>query len=239
MAPMIKASFEAISDSLGVQFDAMLSLLDTDEAADLTAAAVNNLNRVDALADKRAQATLLEPFLNLSEASPIVTAGTMYSAMLQRLQSNTGPFQTYLVTNGIKVSRAFADLCLAAGVNVPASQIFDQTPVILASATITGASAATFSAQSAINTALAGPLPCNVKITTIIGDAVVAHLTMKKLDNTTEVVDVSITSAAAVNALFAVGDSDDLYVDCTAITVTGGTSGAFQVVTITPRTPAP
>lgn len=243
MGQLTKTNFEAITDSLGEQYALLVAVKESTEIDDLTTGATGNLNRVDALSDKRAQADLLASFLDVTDA---ITNGTylaprlVYTNALARLQRNVGNFTTYMQAQSAKVSRNFASLCAACGITINPSYIFEAADVTVATVTVTAANTGTFGAASALDPAVTGPVRMVAKVTSNVTVGFTLNCTMKKANAQTEVKAVVIPASSTVGAEVNVGSGTDVYVDCTAIAVVGGGSadGAVGIVAEPLRTPA-
>jgi hypothetical protein len=245
------ARFTAQTDRFGKIYDNLLAFVSGTEGTNVATGLTNAVSdiqsydddpdlQVDLLADTRAVAKAL------------ASGGAAYTALVAQLRSLLTAVQRQIGANGgtsidrfctdnaVRVSSSFRDLCAALGVTVSAANVFKATKQTLATETVTGAGAGTFSGTGSLDTSLYGPLACEVECLTAIGvTPIVATLTMVKADATTQAKTVTLTASSLINSLFAVGTSTDLYVDCSAVTFTGGTAAEqFRVQTKILRSPS-
>lgn len=235
MAVISSANLLPILDSLGLAYNELTANIKTSTpATNIQTSATNNINRVLALTDIQ-QAAELAPGVQAYQAAaadPSAAVASIFSTIINGIQKHTGGLNAFLAANSARVTLSFANLfraIMGSGALTPAN-VFQDTVVELADFTVTGATTGTFTAQSSLDTTKVGGSQCEVEITTDIGaGALTATLTMVKADGTTENQVVNITSGATATTKFDVGTAANIYTDCSAVAITGGTSGAFKV----------
>lgn len=169
------------------------------------------------------------------------------SNFLKRLNAHVGGIDAFLTTNTARVHPYFARVCDQVGISISAANIFPPDKsvtepaddalmniidysVIASSVAITGATTLTFVSGTAISTTYFGKANFIVYCETAITTETTLVLTMTKIDGTSENKTVIVTQGLADRS-FDVGTHDsDMYIDCTAATCTGGTSGNEMTV---------
>lgn len=240
------AALLPVLDSLGEQYNALLSIADSAEAADLQTGAEANVTRALAFTDLQVAAALSQSIYdaNVAADTPYKSPADMFQGMLTAISRHLSPatINQFLIDNSAKVSRSLATLWRSFGnVNVitPANT-FEDTVVTLATFTVTGAGTGTFVGTGGpLDMTLVAPAILEVEVTTDIGAVGVASFTCQKSDGTTEVKTVNFTTADDVGDKQDIGNgTTDVYKDVTLITITGCTSGAFKVQNKLPRVPS-
>jgi hypothetical protein len=206
--------------------------------------AANNVATLIAIADDDVQADLVAAF---RARAANVLAGVLYGALgganVQRVlnahfgaSGGGGSLNAFLTTSDKRVHPNLRKI----GMQIDSVNAFCPTAVDpVAGFAVSGSGAGTFTAGSDIDTSLYGKAKMVVHTTTAIGaSTITATLTMKKIDGTTTSKVVTIPNGTAINTDIAIGTpGTDLYVGCSAIAITGGTSGeGFKVVSQVERT---
>jgi hypothetical protein len=139
-----------------------------------------------------------------------------------------GGFDAYCAAQATQVAPEFRD---CAGSNMVSNLYVFPPQTDICSFAVTGAGAGTRTGIAAVDTTQYGPSQFEVVTTSVIGaSTITATLTLTLWDGTTTTKAVTINSGSANGTVVAVGLATDLYVNCTAITITGGTaSDAFKV----------
>jgi hypothetical protein len=230
MATISKANFEAITDSIAKQYSLLAANIGTTGTPGTAAyGAAQNLARVLALGDKDQLLALLGPAD--AQQGAIVKGAPIawFAPMIRALRDHVGgSFDAYCQAQGTQVAPEFRD---ASGGLVSNLYVFPPVVDPICTFSVTGSGAGTRTGVSSIDTTLYGPAQFEVVTTTAIGaQAINATLTLVKFDGTTETKNVTINASSGNGTVVAVGTATDLYVNCTAITITGGTSGeSFKV----------
>lgn len=244
MATFSASEVQAITDYLGAQYKRLLAIPASSAGADVLTAANDIVDYLEALADLGkalvigADAKALQAAL----AAPYIPAST-WRALLGNLRADVGSWDTFATDNTFLYYDYFRRLAVANGHSIAVANIFPDTTT-LATFTVTGAATGTFSGTGGpVDSAYAGPQKSELEVTTDIGaGALTVTATMLKADSTTVAKTIAVTSGATAGTKFTVPSSGvsaaDVFTDCNAIAVTGGTSGAFKIQTKMPRTPA-
>lgn len=243
MTAISKVDLLALTDSLGIQALALEELASSTPAGELQDAAEANLTRILALTDSKQVVALTDSFdkLNDASANPQKAASDLFSGVIKALNIHTGGLNAYLSAQSGRVSSSFAALfrSIMGATNLSPVNVFLDSVISLATFAVTGATTGTFAAAGAIDTTQVSATACEVEVTTLIGaGAVTATLTMVKADNTTETKVVNIGSGDTAGTKYDIGTSANLYKDCSAIAITGGTTGAFKVQNKVERVPS-
>lgn len=163
-----------------------------------------------------------------------------FTTVVRALNSDLGGFNSFAADNAsLRYSSDFRDLCAELGITINAQYVYKLTPQTLATFAATGATTGTFTGTGTLDTSLYGPVQCELLITDDVDSSTTVNLTMVKSDTTTEVKTVNLTTADDTGEAVDIGLSTDVYVDCSAVAITGGTSGdAFTVRTKALRAPS-
>jgi len=174
------ADFQAISDSLGLQWSNLKALAGTTPGGNVLTGATNNLARVQALAASVNVRALIADYDDLHNASaaPWSPVPAWFRGALAALNATvaTGGILAYLAANPTAiVSQAFADLLAEVGgyTAVPQLQILDAKPRVGA-ATLNPPSATTLATGTPLGTATT----LEVVAGTPIGAAAITALTL-------------------------------------------------------------
>jgi hypothetical protein len=199
------------------------------EPGTVSLGAANNVATLQAVADAQVQADLsavVRQRASVVKASVIALA--LYGPPLQRALDRhygetSGSLGRFLQAQGARVHPALR----AIGFQIDPLQAF--CPVVVdpvASFVLTGAGVGTFTPGTAIDTTLYGKARMVLQTTTAIGAApLTVSCAMKRENGTQETKVVSVPANTVNGAEFSIGTSGvDLYVSCTAITVSGGTA---------------
>lgn len=234
------ANFLALADSLAQQartiYDAFTSgAIAAGEPVSGTgmgSGPANNKGTITGANDIDVEAALSLAF------QPAIAPGSLlsslYAGRLAALDRHVGGIGSFLSTNNARVDPHFRDLLW----RVPAAQVFPPVVDPMATFSVTGAGAGTFTQSASIDTTKYGPAALQVVTTAAIGaSTITATLTLQKLDGSTATKTVTIPNATANGTTFAVDGGAIAYVAVTAITISGGTAGdAFKVRSLLERT---
>lgn len=169
---------------------------------------------------------------------PAVALGSIlqsvYGVRLRALNSHVGGIAAFLAANNARVSPQFAQLLWT----LQPAVIFPPVVDPIASFSVTGSGAGTFTHTAGIDTTKYGAAALQLVTTATIGaNAITATLTLTTIAGGTVTKTVNIPATTANGTTFAVDAGTIDYVDCTNITITGGTAGdAFKVRSILERT---
>lgn len=241
MATLAVVTLLTVLDSLakGIQlFEAGIGV-STSEPDTLAKGAANNVATLVDLADADV-AGLVQAFASRAD---LVIAPALYRALQgERLLSaldahygGAGGLNATLTTAGKRVHPDVRKI----GIQLDAVNAFPPEVVSLASFTVTGAGAGTYTAGTPVDRSLYGKANCVVRTATLIGATPIdVTCTMQKIDGTTESKVVTIGAGTASGTSVDIGTHDtDMYVACTLITITGGSAGeSFTVRTEVERT---
>lgn len=167
-----------------------------------------------------------------------ITADRLYRALQgERMQvaldahyGGTGSLNRFLTDEN---ARAHPDVRLL-GIQIDAVNAFAPARVTLGAFAVSGSGAGTYTADDAVDTSLYGNANLVVRTTSGIGGAsITATLTLRRFDGSTTTKAVTIPGGTASGVRIDVGThGTDMAVACTAVSITGGTSGdAFVVET--------
>lgn len=244
MATIAASDFLALTDSLGKQY-AELKLTPGDtHAGNVLTGATNNAGRAQAYTDPQQVIDLLPTLYALEGAAATLyqSANALFGSALQALNKHVAGLDAFCVAQSIQVTSDFRDLANAAlsSSAVKPAEVFPPSAVSLATFAVTGSGAGTYTHGAAVDTTLYGATQVQVVTTSLIGAAsITVTLTLKKADGNTETKTATISSGTASGTAIDVATSADRYTDCTAVTITGGTSAdGFAVKTKVLRTPA-
>jgi hypothetical protein len=231
MAQISSATLLAIADSIAKAkqlFDAAIGT--TATAGTAAYGAQQNAARVLATADEDQILALLAPSRSLANGLQKNQVRAQYAPMIQALLNLLGAssFDAFLLANSAQVASEFRDMAGSGAVS-PA-YVFPPN-IDICSYAVTGSGAGARTGLTPIDTTLYAASQLEVVTTGLIGAAsITATLTCKRADNTTTTKAVTITNGSVSGTAFAVGAGTDLFVDVTAITITGGTAAdAFKV----------
>jgi hypothetical protein len=226
------ANFLALLDSIAKQREILDGALGTPSAASTVRKGIqDNANRVKALSSIEELDELLMPFHR--PVGYVLTDRIMADAAgesIRALNGHAGGLDNFLSTNDSRVHEYAALVARNVGYFISASRVMaPQTDV--ATFDVTGAGAGTFTDTGSVDTNKYGKAPFVLETTVAIGATQIdATLTMVKLDGTTENKVVSIPASSANGTVIDIGVAGDMYIDCSGITITGGSAGdAFKV----------
>lgn len=231
MATLPIATFQTLTDSIAAQYKALRDAFGAtgtagtaQYGADQNRTRIAALNDVQQTIDLMVTANLAVDTLDRTKWLP-----GLFSGIINALRNHVGGnFDTYMAANDARVAPEFRDVAPAGW--VATANVFPPVVDPIASYTVTGATTGTFTAGSAIDTTQYGKAAFEVAVTSNIGaGTVTATLTLTQADGSSTTRVVTITSGATAGSAFAVGSGSDRFVNCTAIAITGGTSGAFKV----------
>ena len=243
MATYVQADVEALTDRLGATWAAVVAMVAATEASSVRTG-------TDTLVADLAALSLAKGIVlgagALSAQTAALAAGMKaliapaFTTEVRALNSDIGGFTAFAAANtGMMYSSDFRDLCTALGITITATYVYKMTPQTLATFAATAATTGTFVGTGSLDTSLYGPVQCELLITVDISSATAVTLTMVKSDATTESKVVNLTTADDIGEAVAVGTSSNVYVDCSAVAVTGATNlDAFTVRTKALRAPA-
>ncbi len=241
MAVLAAASLLVVLDSLakGVAlFEAGVGLT-TSVASTVAKGAANNVTTLVDVGDADLAALITE----FDRRTALVIASALYRtlngerllAALDVHYGGTGSLNRYLTTQDKRVHPDLRKI----GMQIDGINAFAPALVSLATFTVTGDGAGTYVDVASVDGNLYGKANCVLRATTLIGVATIeATLTMDLIDGTTESKAVSIPNGTASGTEFDIGTHDtDMYVGCSAISITGGTADdAFEIRTKVERT---
>jgi hypothetical protein len=234
MATISVADFKTLADSIAKQAEILQTAVGTDGAGSGTSGkgAQNNVDRIVAFTDPDQITDLLEPAeyalskILSANALPRLLGGT---ALVNALDVHVGGINSWGDTNDVRVHWLLAEI--VSWLN-PA-RVFPPVVDPMATFDVTGSGAGTYAHVAGIDTTKYGKANLVLKTTSAIGAAqIVATITCKKIDGTTEDKEVTIPGSTGSGTEFDIGTHDtDMYVDTTNITITGGTSGeSFKIL---------
>lgn len=241
MATLAVATLLTVLDSLakGVQlFEGGIGV-STGDANTVAKGAANNVATLVAVAD----ADLAELVMAFDRRQALVTASALYRTLqgpplmtaLDEHYGGVGGLNRVLRANNKRVHPNLTKI----GLSIDSVNTFCPDVVTLATFAVTGSGAGTFSAGTDIDTTAYGPANAVVRATTLIGAApVVATCTLRLIDGTSTTKVVTLPAGSPSGTEVAIGTpGTDMFVACTGITITGGTTGdAFSVRTAVERT---
>jgi hypothetical protein len=175
--------------------------------------------------------------LAITETLARTLAGASIMTALDRHYGGTGGLNRQLQAFGLRVHPDLRTL----GIQIDADNAFPPAVVPFGSATVTGSGAATYVVASQVDTTLYAKANVVLRTTHTIGAAaIVATCTMQKRDGTTENKVVTVPALTASGVSIDIGThGTDLYIGCSAVTITGGTAGeTFTIETEVERTVA-
>lgn len=245
MSTISSSNFLALTDSLGVMYDELLSIQEGSEQSTLDGGADDNVTRILALTDIEQAADLAGGFEDLKARMSQVfrTPSDVFMVVCRALRTHVGNINTYLTANTAKVSRSFADLfrLLFGETSLLPANVFQDTNVVGRTGAITGATAVTNTAGTDLDITKVAPSQYEVRCTVDIAGSSTPTLTltMKKADGTSEVKTVGpLDDTFDAGDVIDVGTSSDVYIGCTLIAVSGGgASGTIEVRNKLIRTP--
>lgn len=232
MATISIANLKTITDSIARQYKYLADAMGTVATASTAAyGAGQNLTRVLGLNDVAQELALLGPAND--QTNLLVKGGlrSFFRPVIQALQAHVGgSFDAFLATSDDRVAPEFRD---AAGTDlIGPARVFPPVYDPICTFAVSGAGAGTRTGGTPVDTTQYGKANMEVVATSTIGaSGITATLTMKLLDGTTQTKSVTIPASTANGTAIAIGVAGtDMYVDCTAITITGGTAAdAFKV----------
>lgn len=197
-------------------------------------AAANDLTTLTAVADNDVQSDLAAMFR--ARASTIL-ASALYGSLGAynlwfALDRHVGGLDTFLQTNNVRVSPALRVI----GFPFSAEQMLPPAVDPMATFTVTGAGAGTFTPVADVDTSQYGRAWLSVTTTSTIGAtpivATIQGLQFDGLTPTTTAVNIAAGSSSGTTVNVGVlGVQSDSYDSITDISITGGTAGdAFKVV---------
>lgn len=228
----------AILDSLAKGAEILDSALgeDSGDAGSVAAGAANNLATLfDQVDDADEIPQLIGAF---DRRRALVTATALLPALqgarigqaLDTHYGGTGSLVRFLAQQDARVHPDLRRI----GISIDAPQAFPPAVVALGTFAVSGAGAGTFTVGDAIDRAHYGKANVVVRTTSLIGAAaIVATLTLTRIDGTSTTQDVTIPGGTVSGDDIDVGvHGTDMFVACTLVTITGGTAGdAFAVRT--------
>jgi hypothetical protein len=244
MTLLASADVVAITDRLGAIYKRNLAVASATAATDVSGTGMTDLIAdVDGLGLAKSyyygSATIALQTAALAKIGLLDAAD--FATILRLLNSDVGGFTAYAVAQAgaFKYSSSFRDLCALNSITVAPLWVYNESTQTLATFAATGATTGTTVLTGTNDTSLYGPLACELIVTNDIDSSTTVTLTMLKRDGTTASKTVNLTTSDVATTVKAIGTSTDLYDDCTAIAVTGATSGdAFTVRTKILRSPA-
>ena len=246
MTLLTVTEFQALTDSLGIQWRALRSLDATTPGGLILTGSGNNLDRVHALADAKLTRALIAAFDDQHDksAAPWSPSKLWLTQCLQALNlaAVTGGIAAFLAANPTAtVTQDFADALADTGgyATIEATRILD-AKTRFGGLALLPPGAGTFTAGATLGSVTT----IELVTATAIGGLAVGPIvvTAKKADDTTETLTVSTVAAGtARGTVVALGAGT--YKAVTAITAGGGSRGEALVVrstaSATVRTPAP
>lgn len=236
MAELSLSSLLTLLDSVAAQVIVCEAAFGTgSESGTVSLGAANNVSSLQAIADLQVQADLaavVRQRAALVKSSVVDLA--LYGPPLQRALdkhygATYGGLGRFLEAQGARVHPVLRNI----GFQIDPLRAFCPTVIDpVASFALTGPGAGSFTAGSAVDTALYGKARMVLETTSAIGGVTITvSLAMRKENGTQETKVVSVPSGTASGVTFSVGTSGvDLYVACLSITVSGGTAAdAFKV----------
>lgn len=238
------ATLLSLLDSIAKQvdlFDAAIGLTGA-EANTVSKGAANNVATLQAVADASVQADLMPAFRARAEA---VKAGALErvlgGAAIQRVLgahygAAAGGLNQYLQQQDARVHPNLRKV----GFQIDPANAFTPTAVDpVALFAVGGSGVGTYTAGADVDTEQYGKAAMRIRTTSVIGAAaIVATLTMKRADGSTESKVLNIGAGTSSGVEAAIGTpGTDLYIGCTGISISGGTTGdGFKVVSVVERT---
>jgi hypothetical protein len=181
------------------------------------------------LDDADQEGDLLGPFRSLYN---VVLAGNvlprLFTQVLRALSNHVGGLNAWCQANDVRVHYLLGEV--ASWLN--AANLFPPVVDPICSFAVTGATTGTFTEGTAIDTDEYGKANMVIEVTSsAITTETTATLTMVKLDGTTEDKVVVLANTLVLGNEVDIGThGTDMYVNCTAIAITGGTgTDAFKV----------
>jgi hypothetical protein len=237
MAELALSPLLTLLDSVAKQVEVCegaFGLLGT-ETGTVSKGAANNVATIQAIADVQVQADLSAV---VRQRASLVLAGVigqaLYGPPLQRALdrhygATVGSLGRFLETQDARVH----PLLRSVGFQIDPLRAF--CPVVVdpvASFTLTGAGAGTFTAGTPIDTTQYGKARMVLEAETLIGASpITVSCAMRKENGTQETKVVTVPAGTASGTTFSIGTAGvDLYVACLSITVAGGT--AADAVTV-------
>jgi hypothetical protein len=240
MATFTTANVTALTDRLGATWAQLVAMGAATEATNARTGAATLKTDLEALSIEKGLVLgsgVVALIAALDDVEGLTASS--FTTGLRALNSDLGGFSAYALANSIMYSSDFRDLCAAAGITIAATYVYKMSPQTLLTFAVTGATTGTPVTTGALDTSLYGPVQCEILITSDISSATTVNLTMVKADATTQVKTVNLTTADDTGEAVAIGLSTDVYVDCSGVTISGGTNGdAFTVRTKALRAPS-
>lgn len=239
MATFSTTEVAAITDYLGATYKQLLAIADSSEGQAVLTGADDIVTYLEGLSLAKAD-VLADAALTLkAEAATPYMAASKFAGILNKLRADLAGWDVYAAAQSVVFYDYFCRLVAAAsaGSITPTTYAFPDLTT-LATFSVTGATTGTFSGTGGpLDMTKVAPQQLQLEVTTDIGaGALAVTVTCQKSDGTTESKVVNVSSGAVAGTKYDVGTSSNLYKDATAISISGGTSGAFRIQNKLPRT---
>jgi hypothetical protein len=220
---MMAAQVAAVSEKLGTGIE--------NGSASLGAAM--NIQMIMDMEDPEMVDALLKYFLRgLEKKKSDPAAYMLFESEVKGLSFYIKGFDPFLSANDLRVAPEFAIIHeRTTGVKLSPANVFSPEIPDMGSFVASGPDAGVFTDGAAIDSAKYSPARLKVETLSEIGLAdVVAAISLKKSDGTTEPKSVTIPAGTDAGIEFEIGGENDIYTDVVGITITGGTAGdSFKV----------
>lgn len=244
MSTLSIANFKILADKLakGYETARLRFASEANSTASLNYMADRIQTAVLGYTDPEQTDALIQASIDLCAATENnrIYTGSGVLNFLRKLNAHVGGIDAYLTTNTARVHPYFARMCSQAGIGISAANTFppnisatepaDDTLMniiaygtISSSIAITGATTLTFTHGAGISTTYFGKANWVITPENAPDTETTLVVTMTKIDGTSE--NKTVVMPQTLTAPVDIGTHDsDMYVDCTAATVTGGTN---------------